>query len=126
VRRVCVHTGDYAIVGYEDMACVERKMLSDFDAFIGRERVEHTIPKLERMAKMAWSALVVEVSHRKLYGKRRYGRMTKEHVRGFLKMVAVKYGVHVFVSDDRAAIERYVLDHLAYVYEGLNGANGGK
>ncbi len=119
IKQLTLTTGDYAIVNYENMACVERKMLSDLDAFIGREREEHTIPKLERMRDMMWAALVIECSPRKLYGKRKYGKITKEHVRGFLKKCRVQYGVHVFISDDREELERFILDHLTYVFEGL-------
>ncbi len=119
IKQITLTTGDYAIVNYKDSACVERKMLSDLDAFIGRERDEYTIPKLERMRDMMWAALVIECSPRKLCGKRKYGKITKEHVRGFLKKCRVQYGIHVFVSDDREEIERFVLDHLCYVFEGL-------
>ena len=119
INHKVLEIGDYAIEGYEDIACVERKMLSDFDSFIGQEREKHTIPKMERMRDMLWAALVIECSPRKLYGKRKYGKITKEHVRGFLKKCRVQYGIHVFISDDREELERYILDHLVYVFEGM-------
>jgi ERCC4-type nuclease len=119
VHRHELITGDYAIKGYEEMACVERKMLSDFDAFMGKERERKTIPKLERMREMVWSALVIEASELDVFGPRRHGRMTGEHARGFLKKCRVQYGIHVFISTERAELERYILDHLAYVYAGL-------
>lgn len=114
-------TGDYAIDGYEDAACIERKMLSDFDTFIGRERSIHTIPKLKRMREMCFAALIVEESEASLFGKRKYGRMTPEHARGFLKLCRVGYGVHVYWNKHREDLERYVLDHLCFAYTILKG-----
>ena len=119
VKHQKLVTGDYSIAGFENSVCVERKMLSDFDSFIGRERIAKTIPKLERMRSMVWSALVIECSERKLFGKRKYGKLTGEHSRGFLKKCRVQYGIHVFISDKRAELERFILDHLCYVYGGL-------
>ena len=121
VKHTKVDVGDYTVEGFENKVCVERKQLSDFDSFMGRERNEHTIPKLKRMSAMDWSALIVECHEAKLFGKRRYGRMTPEHARGFLKKVRVGYGVHVYWTKDRVKLERYVLDHLCYVYEMLKG-----
>ena len=121
VVRGALATGDYSVIGFEDRVCVERKQLSDFDSFMGTERIAKTIPKLRRMGDMDWSALVIECHEAKLFGKRRYGKMTKEHARGFLKKVRVGYGVHVYWTKDRQKLERYVLDHLCYVYEMLKG-----
>lgn len=114
--------GDYSIQGFEDRVCIERKQLSDFDAFIGRERVLKTMPKLERMYDMFWAGLAIECSERTLFGERKYGKMTPEHARGFLKIVEVRYGVHTYWAKDRVKLERWILDRLCCVYETLVGA----
>ena len=128
-RELIVHrkeliVGDYSIQGYEDRTCVERKQLSDFDAFIGKERKLKTIPKLERMRQMVWTGLAIECGERKLFGKRKYGKMTGEHARGFLKIVEVRYDVHTYWSKDRAMLEQWILDRLCCVYEMLVSEKG--
>lgn len=119
ITRAKLDTGDYAITGHEDLACVELKRLSDFDSFMGSERNSKTIPKLERMSEMLWSALVINRAPGRVFGERTHGNMTRENARGFLKMCRVRYGIHVFISANRKECERYILDHLTYVYKGL-------
>jgi len=109
--------GDYSILGFEDKITVERKRMSDFISYIGKERTTKTIPKLERLGSMFWASLVLELSERKLSGVLPRTKLTKEHVRGFLKMVRVKYGIHVYINPDRQYLERYILDHLTYAYK---------
>lgn len=121
VIRTKVDVGDYTVEGYEDRVSVELKRLSDFDSFMGSERIRKTLPKLRRMGAMDWSALVINISEAKLFGKRRYGKMTREHARGFLKKVSVRYGIHVYWTASREKAERYVLDHLCYAYEIMKG-----
>ncbi len=121
VHRKELIVGDYSIEGFESRTCVERKQLSDFDAFIGRERVSKTIPKLEHMRQMYWAGLAIECSERKLFGERKYGKMTPEHTRGFLKIVEVRYGVHTYWAKDRVKLEQWILDRLCDVYEMLTG-----
>ena len=121
IVRTKVDVGDYTVRGYEDRVCVELKRLSDFDSFMGSERIRKTLPKLKRMGAMDWSALVVNISETMLFGKRRYGKMTREHARGFLKKVRVGYGIHVYWTTSTEKAERYVLDHLCYAYEILKG-----
>lgn len=122
VRRQ-LKTGDYAIDGYENRACVERKMLSDFLKFIGAERNDKTIPKLRRMSQMGFPYLAIETSKAKLFpssGKYKRSKLTIEHTRGFLKKITAWRIPYVYTSD-RTELERYVLDHLCYVYEMLKG-----
>lgn len=112
-----LHDGDYTVRGLELMVAIERKMLSDFDAYMGKERNTKTIPKLERLACLKWAGLVVETTEDALYGKRKYGRMTGAHARGFLCKAEVQYGLDVYVSDDRAMLERWVIDRLMYAWK---------
>ena len=128
VKHTKVDVGDYTVEGFEDRVCVERKQLSDFDSFMGRERNEHTIPKLKRMSAMihnnGFSALVIECSEAKLFSKRRYGKMTPEHARGFLKKVEVGFHIPYHIEPNRAKLERYVLDSLCYAYEIMSNTKG--
>lgn len=57
--RETLRTGDYSILGMEDLIAVERKSLSDLYGTLGtgRERFER---ELARFAKLRWGAVVIE------------------------------------------------------------------
>lgn len=112
-----LHDGDYTVRGMENVVAVERKMLSDFDAYIGKERNAKTLPKLKRLSEMKWASLVVEVSERELFGKRKYGKITGAHARGFLCKVECEYGIHTYINAQRTAVEQYVIDRLLYAWK---------
>jgi ERCC4-type nuclease len=59
--RTVIHDGDYSIKGFEDSFAVERKQVSDFFSYIGKER-EKTVKKLKRLAEFDVAILVVEAS----------------------------------------------------------------
>ena len=112
-----LHDGDYTVRDMEHIIAIERKMLSDFDAYIGKERNTKTIYKLERLRDMKWAALVVESDESELYGKRKYGKMTGAHARGFLCKAELEFGIHTYINANRAALEQYVLDRLLYAWK---------
>lgn len=114
VRRK-LDDGDYAVDGYESKLIIERKQCSDFYSYIGKER-ERTTAKLERISRAYFSALIIEETEQKLFSDQRYTRLTREHARGFLKMCEVKYGIHTLVCNNRAKLERWILDRLTYGY----------
>jgi len=119
VVRDTVKHGDYTIQGFEDKICIERKQLSDFMSYIGKER-DRTKKKLEAMAGLWFKALVIEESEKNLLSPYQiYTQLTPEHVRGFLKSVQVRYGVHVYMNSKRDELERWVLDRLTYAYSVL-------
>lgn len=107
--------GDYSIKGFQDEFCIERKMVSDFYSFIGRER-KKTIKKLERMAVMDWSALAVEEDIESLLLPQMYSQVSPETARQFLVSVNVRYGIHVFCNRDREQIEKWCLDRMIKWY----------
>jgi len=120
VTGCTLSTGDYSIMGYEDKVCIELKRWSDFIGFIGRERTEHTIPKLERMSKMFWSGLVIQEEPDHILFPRLYAyntTITTNHIRGFLKSVEVRYGVHVYVNKNKELCRMWILDRLLEVYK---------
>lgn len=120
VVRQVIPVGDYSVFGFEDKICIERKKVSDFFAYIGREHDE-TARKLRYMSQMHWAGLVVEADIDDLYDPSIPTALTREHVRGFFKALRVRYGVHVLVTGDRNEIERYVLDSLTYAYKIYHG-----
>ena len=110
-----VETGDYTIKGFEDRFCIERKKTSDFYSFIGSER-KKTLNKLEHMANMEWSALVVEVDIRELLRPQMFTKVSPETARQFLVSCEVRYGIHVFVHKDKETVERWCLDRMIKWY----------
>lgn len=121
IVRKCLKHGDYSIAGYEDSITIERKW-SDFWAYVGSERQEKTIPKLEAMSEYLWAALVVEgdpfriPSHAVEPKKKDGKRLTKMSIWDFFKSCSIHYGIHVFWGN-RYMVECYVLVHLTYCYK---------
>lgn len=111
VEHRVLHDGDYSVSGYETLIIVERKKLSDFLSYIGKERATKTIPKLCRLSAARFAALIIEEDEQQLNGPFRHSKLTGEHVRAFLLSCRVRYGIHVYISKDRAALERFVIDH---------------
>lgn len=118
VIRDTLKHGDYSIKGLEDKVIIERKKMSDFLGYIGKERKE-TYIKLEAMKNAYFSALVIETDDPFDIPIDIPTKMTPEHIRGALKAVRVEYETHVFFNKNRRTLEREILDHLTYSYEQL-------
>jgi len=122
--RLALDRGDYSVLGFERFVAVERKQLSDFLQYVGKDRLR-TIGKLESLKSCFWAGLVVECSEEDLYVPEMCGScLSPEHIRGFLKSLRVRYGVHFYCNRDRAACERWVLDSLAEAYKVLREPSG--
>jgi ERCC4-type nuclease len=109
VKRDKLDDGDYSIVGFEGTFAIERKKISDFLGYITHER-EKTITKMKRLAKMDFAALVIEVDEDELYFGSSYSQVGAEVIRAALVSFQVRYGVHIYMSNDRGKIERWILD----------------
>lgn len=118
ILRDTIKVGDYTVKGFEDKLAVELKRESDFFAYIGKDR-NSTVKKLEAMSEMYFASLVVQVNEYDLYDPSIPTKLTHEHVRGFLKCLRVKYGIHYYLNEDKESLERYVLDSLTYAYTQL-------
>jgi ERCC4-type nuclease len=115
LKRDTLHNGDYSIVGFEDKFAIERKGLSDFLGYVGAER-KKTVAKLERLRDYEFKALVVEVDEDELYFGSMHSQIGAEVIRAGLTSFAVRYGVHVYITDDRNKIERVILDWAIKYY----------
>lgn len=124
VRKAVKH-GDYTVEGYEDQLTVERKMLSDFYGYIGKER-KRTTAKIAALSNMFWAALVIEATEEELEKQYRYGMMTPEHARGFLWHVRLNHGIHTYITKKRRLLERYILEGLVYGYRALKKQERGE
>jgi ERCC4-type nuclease len=109
VCRDTLQNGDYSIRGFEDRFAVERKKVSDFYTFVGRER-RRTVEKLKRFKQIDFSGLVIEASLDELLTPQMYTQVSPETARQFLVSVNVRYGIHVFYDRHRKNIEMWVLD----------------
>jgi ERCC4-type nuclease len=111
--------GDYSIRGFEDRFCVERKQMSDFYSYIGKERTR-TTRKMDQFREMVstggWVGLAVEASEPDLLTGFIMSRVSPETARQALVSFEVRYGVHVYYSRSRRDIRRWVLDRAIKFY----------
>jgi ERCC4-type nuclease len=112
--------GDYSIKGFEGKFCVERKCISDFYSFIGKER-ERTTRKMEQFREMVvrgrgFVGLVVEATESDLLSGYVMSRVSPETARQALISFELRYGVHVYYSRSRTDIARWVLDRAIKFY----------
>jgi ERCC4-type nuclease len=115
IIRDTVPVGDYTVHGMEELVAIERKGVSDFFTYIGKD-ADKTLAKLDKLKAMKFKAIVIEADEDDLYYPSIPTTLTKEHVRGRLVSFRVKYGIHVYISRDRADLERFVVDHLVKAY----------
>lgn len=121
VTRDTLKHGDYSILGFEDRFTIERKGMSDFLGYVSHER-KKTVEKMKVFKGMDFAALVVEVDEDELYFGSVHSLVGAEVIRQALVSFQVRYGVHVYVTDDREKIERVVLDWMIKYYKVMKEA----
>ena len=111
--------GDYSIRGFEDRFSVERKQISDFYGYIGKER-DRTTRKMGEFRQMicsgGWVGLAIESTEADLLAGYVMSRIAPEMVRQALVSFEVRYGVHTYYSRSRSDITRWVLDRAIKFY----------
>lgn len=112
--------GDYSIRGFEDRFCIERKQMSDFYSYIGKER-NHTTRKMREFKDMVsrggWVGLVVEATEADILTGYIMSRVSPETARQALVSFEIRYGVHTYYSRSRRDIARWVLDRAIKFYK---------
>ena len=111
-----VKDGDYTIKGFEDRFAVERKQISDFYGYIGKER-KRTTKKIKRLAEFDFAAITIEADLDDIFVPQLYSTVSPEVARGFLTSVNVRYGIHTFINRDRVQVERWILDRAIKFYK---------
>ena len=111
-----LYQGDYSIRGLENMFCIERKQISDFYGYIGKER-ERTIKKMEAFNEMRFAGLVIEASEADILNGFHMSRVSPETARQALVSFEIRYDVHVYYSKSRHDIRRWVLDRAIKFYK---------
>jgi len=111
--------GDYSLQGFEDRFCIERKQVSDFYSYIGKER-NRTTKKMEQFREIVsaggFVGLVVEAAEADLLSGFVMSRVSPETARQALVSFEVRYGIHVYYSRSRRDISRWVLDRAIKFY----------
>jgi len=93
----------------EDVFAIERKGISDFIGYVGKER-KRTVAKMERFAEMEWVGLVIEASEKDLFGNLDFTLVPAEVIRAALISFEVRYGVHIYYAATKDDAARWVLD----------------
>lgn len=110
-----LQTGDYSLVGLEDMVAVERKSLPDLVACLGRER-ERFERELERLRAMESILLVVESPITDLatgqYRSKLNPTAALESVFAFMS----RYRLPFYFAQDRRGAERATFSFLRHYW----------
>jgi len=101
--------GDYSIKGFEDKFCIERKQMSDFYSYIGKERMK-TTHKMHQFQQMNWVGFVIEASEDDILMGHPMSQVSPETARQALVSFEIRYGVHVYYNRSRECIKRWILD----------------
>ncbi|HWU39382.1 MAG TPA: ERCC4 domain-containing protein [Candidatus Acidoferrum sp.] len=111
--------GDYSLRGFEERFVVERKKVSDFYSYIGKERAR-TLQKMARFKEIAASGgfvgLVIEATEEDILSGFIMSRVSPEAARQALVSFELRYGVHIYYSRSRRDIARWVLDRAVKFY----------
>lgn len=120
-----VHHGDYTIKGFEHLFAIERKKQSDLWTYCSSEMNTRTKRKMNEFNQIVrgggFVGLVIEASEDDLLGGYVWsGKYNPNVVRGAIASFEVDYGVNVYYSRDRQAIERWMLDRMVRFWENMH------
>lgn len=104
-------TGDYSLAGFENMAAVERKSLSDLVGSLtqGRKRFER---ELQRAKGFDLFALVIEANHSDIAQHKYRSKATPQSVLQSLAAFTSRYRLPIIFAGNRAAAEYWVYSLL--------------
>jgi len=120
VIRTALPDGDYSIKGFEDKFCIERKQISDFYQYIGKDR-NATRRKMERFKDIisagGFAGLIIESSEEDILAGYSMSRLSPEVARAALISFDVRYGIHIYMSRSRDSLRRWLLDRAVKFYK---------
>ncbi len=111
-----LHKGDYSIRGFEEDIAFERKQMSDFYSYIGKER-KKTIKKVRELSQCHHASLVIEASEDEIFNGNMFSQVSPEVARQFLVSCRLRWNIHVFMSSSKKACQRYIIDHCIKFYK---------
>lgn len=119
VLQKALKNGDYSIKGYEHLFAIERKQVSDFFGYCGKERTRTTM-KMERFRDMVQAGgfvgLVIEATESDLLSGYYRSTLSAEVIRQTLVSFEIRYHINIFYSRSRADIARWMLDRAIKFY----------
>jgi DNA excision repair protein ERCC-4 len=101
VKIQTLKTGDYSVLGMEDIVSVERKSLDDFIASISWQR-ERFRREMERLSALPFSAVVIEAKISDITGQKYRSRMTPESALATALSWSMEFKVPFFFAESRA------------------------
>lgn len=111
--------GDYSIRGFEDNFIIERKKISDFYSYIGKER-NKTVKKMEKFKEISssggYAGIVIEASESDILSGYHMSQVSPESARQALVSFEVRYDVKIYYGQSRADIRRWILDRAIKFY----------
>lgn len=117
-----LHHGDYSIQGLTSRIAFERKQISDLYSYVGKER-DKTIAKMQRFKYIiengGFVSLIIESTEEDVLFGNQFSQITPEMVRHALVSFQIRYGIHVYYSNDRDYLRRYILDHAIKFFKVL-------
>jgi ERCC4-type nuclease len=119
-ERKTLVTGDYSIVGLENLIAVERKTHIDAFSSLGRARARFEREML-RLSKLDYAAVVIESSLSEFLIPPAFSRLNPRSAVITLIAWSIKYGVHVFFACDREhgnALTRQLLEKYWHYHHG--------
>lgn len=116
VKKTGLKTGDYSIEGHEDKICVERKSKEDLYMSLGKNR-DRFEKEFERLRRYEYAALVIESSLSGLLIPPARSQMNPKSIIQSLISWSIRYGAHVFFSDNRTYSECLIYNLFEkYIY----------
>jgi ERCC4-type nuclease len=100
VEIVTLQTGDYSIIGLENVICIERKSKADAYGTFGSGRARFK-RELERMVWFDFAAIVVESSFEDFLIPPTFSKMHPNSAINSLISWSIRYGVHVLFCGRR-------------------------
>jgi len=94
-------TGDYSILGLEDLVCLERKSLDDFLGCVGRHR-ERFERELHRMRSFRCKAVIIETTRARLTAGNWRGKITPGQALGSIAGWRVRHGIEFIYAGTAA------------------------
>ncbi len=120
-----LNTGDYSIVGLEEILCIERKNgIAEFYKNLTQKRFED---ELERMKSFKYRFLVLQCSLSEAMDvpyslgltkkQTEMCKLTPKYVLMKISEIQVNYGVHVVFAETREGVTEIVTNIMKRVYE---------
>jgi len=110
--RTTLQTGDYSVIGFENMIAVERKNPADFIQSIGRSR-ERFFDEIGRLSLVPYSIVVVESTIIRMMTSwfNRTG-LSESQVTGAIVAIVSKFRTPVIMTETKASSEEFVYKYL--------------